>query len=62
MMIFEVIGTILLAIFMSFVPFKFIDLVLEDKIKDKGNRTIVAIVITAILFLIAFGDNLQIFK
>lgn len=61
-LIFSTIGTILLASFMSAVPYIFFLFVLEDVIKNKFLRYIVSFIITASIFLIAYGDNIQLLK
>jgi len=54
--------TLLVAIFMSIVPYIFFLHVLEGSIEDESSRKVVSVIITAVIFLFAFGDNIQFFK
>ena len=60
--LFSAILTLLVAIFMSIVPYIFFLHVLEGAIKDELSRKVVSVIITAVIFLFAFGDNIQFFK
>jgi Kef-type K+ transport system membrane component KefB len=60
--LFSAILTLLVAIFMSIVPYIFFLHVLEGVIEDESSRKVVSVIITAVIFLFAFGDNIQLFK
>jgi hypothetical protein len=60
--LFSAILTLLVAIFMSIVPYIFFLHVLEGSIEDESSRKVVSVIITAVIFLFAFGDNIQFFK
>ena len=60
--LFSAILTLLVAIFMSIVPYIFFLHVLEGAIEDESSRKVVSVIITAVIFLFAFGDNIQLFK
>ena len=57
--LFSAILTLLVAIFMSIVPYIFFLHVLEGVIEDELSRKVVSVIITAVIFLFAFGDNIQ---
>ena len=60
--LFSAVMTLLVAIFMSIVPYIFFLHVLEGSIEDESSRKVVSVIITAVIFLFAFGDNIQLFK
>jgi hypothetical protein len=60
--LFSAVMTLLVAIFMSIVPYIFFLHVLEGSIEDESSRKVVSVIITAVIFLFAFGDNIQFFK